>query len=113
MAKNKYEELKKALEKAITVAQEAKTDDDGGTCNFDSPTLDYRAMGMSKAKAIETIKSVGLGCFEWRSYYGKIWGLVICGCTAGQGNCRTRMAEAFHKSLVAQGVASGMYYQMD
>lgn len=109
----KYEELKKALEKAIAVAQKAKTNDDGGTCNFDSPTLDYRAMKMSKAKAIETIESVGLRCFEWTGWGGRILGLVICGCFAGQANCRTRMAEAFHESLKADGIASGMYYQMD
>lgn len=73
----------------------------------------YRAMGMQKAKAIETIKSVGLSCFDWTGYYGKVYGLVVCGMTAGQGNCRSAMAEAFHNSLIRQGIASGMYYQMD
>lgn len=110
---NKYGMLKKALERAKIQADAARQDDDGGTCNFDSPTIDYRAMGMQKAKAIETIKSVGLSCFDWTGYYGKVYGLVICGMTAGQGNCRTAMAEAFHNSLIRQGIASGMYYQMD
>ena len=110
---NKYEELKIALERAKIQAEAARQDDDGGTCNFDSPTIDYRAMGMQKAKAIETIESVGLSCFDWTGYYGKVYGLVVCGMTAGQGNCRTAMAEAFHKSLVSDGINSGMYYQMD
>lgn len=127
MAKNnneKYELLKKALLKAITFSEHARQEHiakcersgrmvDGGTCNFDSPTLDYRAMGMSKKKAVETIEQAGLRCFEWRGYYGSILGLVICGMTAGQGNLRTEMAEAFNKSLKADGIASDMYYQCD
>ena len=109
----KYEALKKALEKAKVCSEQARQDDDGGTSNFDSPTLDYRAMGMSKQKAIETIKQAGLSCFEWCGYRGQVLGLVICGMTVGQGNCRTAMAEAFHKSLTADGIASDMYYQCD
>ena len=108
----KYEALKKALERAKIIAEHSATADDGGTCNFDSPTLDYRAMGMSKKKAIETIESVGLRCFEW-TWGGRIMGLVLCGMTKGQGNCRTKMAEAFSKSLQADGIKSNMYYQCD
>lgn len=112
-ANEKYEALKKALERAKIVADMAWQEDDGGTCNFDSPTLDYRAMGMSKKKAMETIEEAGLSCSEWHGYRGCILGLVICGMTKGQGNCRTAMAEAFHKSLKADGIESDMYYQMD
>lgn len=108
----KYEALKKALERAKIIAEQSATADDGGTCNFDSPTLDYRAMGMSKQKAIETIKSVGLSCYDWTC--GRmVFGLVIVGMTKGQGYCRTAMAEAFCKSLQADGIKSSMYYQMD
>lgn len=107
----KYDALRKALEKAKIIADNAFQEDDGGTCNFDSPTLDYRAMGMSKKKAVETIEQTGLWCSEWKSYVGCM--LVIRGMTKGQGNCRTAMAEAFHKSLKADGIASSMYYQMD
>ena len=109
----KYEALRKALERAKHAAELARQADDGGTCNFDSPTLDYRAMGMSKKKAIETIEQTGLRCFEWKGYGGCILGLVLCGMTKGQGNCRTAMAEAFNKSLKADGIESGMYYQCD
>lgn len=109
----KYEALRKALERAKHAAELARQTDDGGTCNLDSPTLDYRAMGMSKKKAVETIEQTGLWCFEWKVYGGCILGLVLCGMTAGQGNCRTAMAEAFHKSLKADGIESDMYYQMD
>ena len=110
-ANEKYELLRKALERAKHAAELARQADDGGTCNFDSPTLDYRAMGMSKKKAVETIEQTGLRCFEWKGY-GDLR-LVLCGMTVGQGNCRTAMAEAFNKSLNADGIASGMYYQMD
>lgn len=109
----KYEALRKALERAKHAAELASQADDGGTCNFDSPTLDYRAMRMSKKKAIETIEQTGLWCFEWHGYGGSILGLVLCGMTKGQGNCRTAMAEAFNKSLKADGIESGMYYQCD
>jgi hypothetical protein len=110
---NKYEDLRKALERAKVQAEQARQEDDGGTCNFDSPTIDYRAMGMQKAKVIETIKNAGLTCFDWTGYYGKVYGLVICGMTAGQGNCRTAMAEAFCTELINCGIKSSMYYQMD
>ncbi|MBR2870097.1 MAG: hypothetical protein IKB98_01770 [Clostridia bacterium] len=108
----KYEALKNALERAKIIAEHSATADDGGTCNFDSPTLDYRAMGMSKQKATEVIKSVGLGCYDW-TFGRTVFGLVIVGMTKGQGNCRTAMAEAFCKSLQADGIKSDMYYQMD
>ncbi len=109
---DKYLVLEKALYKALAKAQQAKQSDDGGTCNFDSPTINYRAMGLQKGKTIETIKKVGLSCFEWKGY-DKTNRLVVCGMTAGQGNCRTAMAEAFQKELIRQNVPSGMYYQMD
>ena len=108
---DKYTLLTQALEKAKKTAQKYINTEDGGTCNFDSPAIDYREMHMSKAKAEEAIKAAGLGCFEW-----KLWSktyLVICGIGTGQGNRNTRMAEAACESLKASGIAATMYYQMD
>lgn len=107
----KYIELTKALVKAKQAAQAYANTEDGGTCNFDSPAIDYQEMHMSNAKAKEAIKAAGLQCFEWNSWAGKR--LVICGIGAGQGNCRSRMAEAACESLKADGIAATMYYQMD
>lgn len=108
----KYEALKKAIEKAKICSVQAWQADDGGTSNFDSPVIDYRAMGMSKKKAIETIRQTGLDCSEW-VIGGRIMGLILDGMTAGQGYRRTAMAKAFSQSLTADGIAAGMYYQCD
>lgn len=108
----KYEKLKEALLEAINAAQKAKTEDDGGTCNFDSPVLLYQKMGYQKAKAISVIESVGLSAFAPSSTYWKGC-LVLSGMTIGQGNCRSNMAEAFSKSLKESGIESGMWYEMD
>jgi hypothetical protein len=108
---NKYVELTKALKKAKEAAQAYANTEDGGTCNFDSPAIDYRAMHMSKAKAKEAIGAAGLRSFDWKSWGGMR--LVICGIGAGQGNRNTRMAEAAYESLKADGMEACMYYQMD
>ena len=108
---NKYEEITNALLKAKEVAQEFINTEDGGTCNFDSPTIDYREMHLQKSKVIEAIEAAGLRCFEWKLY--KNIKLVVCGIGSGQGNRNTRMAEAAHNSLKKDGISTGMYYQMD
>lgn len=108
---DKYIELTNALIKAKEAAQVYANTEDGGTCNFDSPVIDYREMHMSKAKAAEAIKAAGLRCFEWKSWGGIR--LVICGIGYGQGNRNTRMAEAAYESLKNSGISASMYYQMD
>ena len=108
---DKYSELTNALIKAKEEAQKYINTEDGGTCNFDSPAIDYREMHMSKAKAVEAIKNAGLRCFEWKSWGGMM--LVICGIGAGQGNRNTRMAEAAYESLKSSGISATMYYQVD
>lgn len=105
---NKYAELTTALEQAKKAAQLYVNTEDGGTCNFDNPVIDYRAMHMSKAKAEEAIRAAGLRCFGWKSYGGMR--LVVCGIGYGQGNRNTRMAEAAEKALKAAGIETGMYY---
>jgi len=108
---SKVTELTNALIKAKEEAQKYINTEDGGTCNFDCPAIDYREMHMSKAKAVEAIKNAGLRCFEWKSWGGMM--LVICGIGAGQGNRNTRMAEAAHESLKSSGISATMYYHMD
>ena len=108
---SKYTALTMALERAKKSAQLFANTEDGGTCNFDSPAIDYRAMHMRKAKAEEAIQAAGLRCFEWNSWSGIR--LVICGIGQGQGNRNTRMAEAAEKSMKSDNIVTSMYYQMD
>lgn len=109
---DKYEKLKVSLLLAKHAAKCAQTEDDGGTCNMDSPVLMYRKMGYQKQEAVNIIESVGLNAWEPSSRYWKGC-LVLSGMTAGQGFCRTNMAEAFTKSLKKSGIESGMWYEMD
>lgn len=107
---DKYTQLTDALLKAKEAAKEFENTEDGGTCNFDSPAIDYRAMHMNKSKTIEAIKAAGLHAFEWKFCGIK---LVVSDLGKGQGNRNTRMAEAAHRSLTESGIISEMYYQMD
>lgn len=109
---DKYTKLTNALEQAKKVAQQYADSEDGGTCNFDSPVIDYREMHMSRAKAEEAIHAAGLSSFVWKAF-GGIMGLVVCGIGRGQGNRNTRMAEAAKDSLKADGITTRMYYQVD
>lgn len=106
---DKYQALTDALKLAIDAAKVYANTEDGGTCNFDSPAIDYRAMHMTKSNAEKAIRAAGLRCFPWN----RLCMLVVCGIGYGQGNRNTRMAEAAEKSLKASGVATMMYYQMD
>ncbi len=109
---SRQEALTRALMRATVAAYGHADVIDGGTCNFDAPTLNYRDCGISKKAAKEAIAAAGLRCFEWRVCHDTE--LVIGGpCFFGQANRRTAMAEAFHAALKADGYATGMYYQMD
>ncbi len=101
------DKLIRALRRATVASIEHAEDDDGGTCNFDAPVLDYKSYGMTKDAAEQAIKSLGFTCREWEG------SLVIVCFLSGQGNRRTQMAEAFYRSMSNDGIPSGMYYQMD
>lgn len=103
------EKLTNALKRAAIAAAPLLDREDGGTCNFDAPTLNCQACGLNMTMAKEAVKAAGLMGREW----GRTGALIINGFMSGQGNRRTAMAEAFSKSLNAQGYSSGMYYQMD
>jgi len=117
------ERLARALKRAAIASVSYIDEPDGGTCNFDSPALDFSACGMSKADAERVIKGVGLFCHDWKPFKnhrgddGKIIKtptyLVISGFQSGQGNRHTHMAEAFCQSMNMDGFETQMYYQMD
>lgn len=101
------DKLIRALNRAAIASAAHAEDEDGGTCNFDSPVLDYAAAGLSRDDAERIIGSVGLASYDWEKM------LVITGCFSGQGNRRTKMAETFMHSMIESGFPSCMYYQMD
>lgn len=108
-----YKALTEALIKAKEAARAAGVGVyDGGTCNFDNPAMAFDRK--ERAEAEKAIKDAGLRSFEWDFASSKeCVALVISGMTAGQGDQRTTMAEAFAESMKAQGYECGMYYQMD
>lgn len=108
-----YKALTEALIKAKEAARAAGVGVyDGGTCNFDNPAMVFDRK--ERAEAEKAIEAAGLRSFEWDFASSKEQvALVISGMTAGQGDQRTTMAEAFKDSMQAQGYKCGMYYQMD
>lgn len=117
------ERLERALKRSAIATIAHLDDDDGGTCNFDSPAIDFAACGMTMDSARQAIESVGLSCFDWKPFKdhrtddGKLVKaptfLVIGGFQSGQGYRRTHMAEAFCDAMNNEGYETRMYYQMD
>ncbi len=107
MTKKEIDKLEMAIMKAEMEAQKYADTEDGGTCNFDTP--------MVKVKATEK----QLAQMEWRVFKegerqpdGGTWFQILIR-LSGQGNRRTRMAEAAAKSLQESGYNSSVYYAMD
>lgn len=100
------EALKIALSHGVEVAQFA---DDGGSCNFDAPTLHLK--GWNQAKVKQAAKVAGLGCFVWDLWGSKRYVFSIP--IGAQANARTVAAKAMRDSLKDAGYEAGMYYQVD
>ena len=109
---SKTEKLTRALRRAAVHALEHVTDDDGGTCNFDSPVLIVEGSGMRTADVMYAVTQAGLRGWKGteRAWKGTV---ILNGFQHGQGNRRTNMAEAFRDSMVSDGYRCMMYYQMD
>lgn len=109
MLTGKYAKLAKDLKAALDYGSSKMGTDDGGTCNFDSPTLYLPRWNKDKIK--EAAKAAGLRCFEWKPYGRTFWTFSVpC---AGQGYTRTNAAEAMSAYLRDVGYDAGMYYQTD
>lgn len=105
MTRKELDALEYALAKANQAAKLFANSEDGGTCNFDTPIINIKA----------TQKQVASLDFElskctWGLYKG--WWFVDLP-LYGQGNRRTRMAEAIAKSLNESGFNARVYYQVD
>lgn len=99
--------LRCALLIAYSEAQKLKDTEDGGTCNFDTPTLKLTSE-WKEADVNEAFKLTGLQPYKVeKGYYH------ILGACEGQGSRRTAMAEAFRDCLRELGYTSYVYYQID
>lgn len=107
----KMQGLIDALEAAKAAALKARNlNEDGGACNFDSPSIALPRWKMAEVEACA--KAAGLSCYSWKSWSGKRWVFTVPG-PCGQGNCRSRMAEAMTAALSSFGFDAVTYYQMD
>lgn len=99
--------FKKANEAAIAAG--AANPEDGGTCNFDTPTVFFGRTSRTKVEAAAKAAGITVHYFSWM-------GRTACWINVrmdGQANLRSRMAEAADKVLKAAGLKAVMYYQMD
>lgn len=98
-----------ALEAAVKTASEAalqySNTEDGGTCNFDTC---YIRISIPKRLRDKSQLHFRQG---W-GLYRDCWSIGELP-THGQGNMRTRMAEAAAKSLCAAGYKATVRYEMD
>lgn len=108
MTAKEFEALELALSKANNDAQAYADTEDGGSCNFDSLAI--------KVKATEKqMKQLDWYTYKWGTRDrndGKTWYVILLN-YCGQGNCRSRMAEAACKSMREQGYEATVYYQLD
>jgi len=104
-----YAKLTKDLKeaKASAIALGLTDSEDGGTCNFDTPVLIVKGARLDFLK--KAAANAGVNISRWESGYYHIYGDFLW----GQGNLRTRMAEAFAKSLSDNGWKAYVYYAMD
>ncbi|KIF56185.1 hypothetical protein [Pseudomonas fluorescens] len=109
MTKDQLPELAAAVARAIEAGKvaAAAAPDDGGSANLDRV---YLRVGLLREK---TLQSAGLeGWMQSAStYHARAFHLGAP--FDGQGNRRSAGVQAMYKSLTAEGVDCGVWYQMD
>lgn len=101
--------IKASAKAAVKAAKAVAGGEDGGTCNFDAPMIPATKWNQ---KLIElSAKEAGIRVFDTRicrhKYY--IFSIPFC----GQGNARTRQAEAMAQTMKAAGYDASVFYQID
>lgn len=104
----KYKKLADDLKAALAYGLEHMGTDDGGTSNFDAPTLTLPDWDKKLVEA--AARAAGVDCFEWELWDSKSYVFTILG--VGQGYTRTYASEAMSHYLKKLGYEAGMYYQM-
>lgn len=107
MTTKEIDALEMAIAKAEKEAQKYANTEDGGTCNFDTPMVKVKATERQLAQMDWRCSKVGK-----RQPDGGTWFEVWINLD-GQGNRRTRMAEAAAKSLQQSGYNASVFYSMD
>lgn len=107
--KGKYAQLRDDLIQCKDLALTIEDNDDGGTCNFDAPAI--VANRWKESLVQQAAKEAGLSAFKWRPYRNTMFVFGVPG--PGQGNMRTRKAEAMTAYLKSKGYDAIMYCQMD
>ena len=102
----KYAKLRDDLIIAVEAGKKADYGEDGGTCNFDSPSLLLPRWQEKKIK--QAAKEAGIGCFKW---YGARY--VFSTPTRAQGNRNCRVSEAMCKALTELNYDCVEYCQAD
>lgn len=100
------QDLATAARKAAVIADILE---DGGTCNFDSCTL--QLPGWNSKKVEQAARAAGVGCFVWNLWGSKSFVFPLR--VAAQADARSAAAEAMRDHLKAMGYDTGMYYQAD
>lgn len=107
--KEELNELNQALLNAVNAAAMFDDTEDGGTCNLDSVTLKISIP--AKLAAQSWVKLEKMLARDWGSLWRGYFMVDIP--LSGQGNRRTRMAEAACNSLRTAGYDATMFYQCD
>ena len=106
-----FERLRKKYNApALVYGLERKGDDDGGTSNFDAPSL--HLPGWTRKKVEAAAEYAGLGCFTWNLWGSKSYVFSIRQ-GVGQGYTRSRAAEAMREYLSGLGYDASTYCQAD
>lgn len=107
--KKELNKLSEALINAVNAAAMLADTEDGGTCNLDMVTLKIKIpkkLTQYISVRLEKMYALDRGRL-WKGYY------VADIPLSGQGNRRTRMAEAACGSLRTAGYDAQVYYQCD
>ena len=106
----KYAKLRDDLLAAYAETDHLERTEDGGTCNFDAPVLELERWNAAKIE--QAAKEAGGYARKW-TYGSRTIGWIFSPNSSGQGNRRTRRAEAISNAMSARGYSASMYYQMD
>ncbi len=95
---------------AAALAADPGPDADGGTSNFDTAAIELP--GIRERFVEECAKAAGITATSFRWFGGRRWFFVFVP-MYGQGDRRSRMAEAANRKLKELGLKACLYCQMD
>lgn len=107
--KKTTDDLVTSLMKAKAIVDAMPNADTGGTCNFDCPELYLPRARETVMKAVSA--RVDLTLSKWPHGYRPTWHII--GIKSAQGSSQSMKAEAFAKSMKADGWDCSVYYAMD